>query len=70
MAIEIEQEDADVLKSWGLGLARIVESCHFCRTPTRTWHRASNTPVCAGCAESHERSDIDRKDIASLKLAA
>lgn len=64
MAIEIEKEDVEELKKWGLGLHKFQEQCYFCGHPTNTWHRLSNTPVCSNCAEIHDRSDMSRRDIA------
>jgi hypothetical protein len=67
MAIEIEVEDTEELKKWGLGLHKIKESCHFCKTPTDTWHMASNTPVCSVCAGKYGENDISRKNISDKK---
>lgn len=70
MAIDVEPEDVENLKMWGLGLHKVQEHCYFCNRPTGTWHRASNTPVCGGCAAAHDRADIARKDVAPHGLAA
>ena len=70
MSIEVEQEDIEELKKWGIGLWKVAESCHFCRQPTRTWHRASNTPVCSSCAAVHDRSDIKRQDVEQRQAAS
>ena len=61
MSIPVEQEDTAALKAWGMGLDRMSERCVLCGTPTRTWHRASNQPVCGGCAESKNVSDLPPK---------
>lgn len=70
MAIDVEPEEAENLKMWGLGLHQTQEHCHFCDLPTRTWHRASNTPVCGGCAATHDRAEITRPDVVPPGLSA
>lgn len=61
MSIPVEQEDIERLKEWGMGLERLQERCVLCGTPTRTWHDATNQPVCGECAESKNVSDLPRK---------
>jgi hypothetical protein len=63
MSIEVEQENIEELKLWGMGLHLVQEQCYFCGQPTRTWHLLSNTPVCTDCAGTHNRDDITRVDI-------
>ena len=61
MSISVQHEDTAALASWGLGLDRVMERCVFCSTGTRYWHRASNTPVCQGCAETHTECELPVK---------
>lgn len=56
--ITIEEEDVEVLRSWGMGLENVRENCHFCNTPTSTWHIPSNTPVCGSCAQVNNVSEL------------
>ena len=58
MPIQVEHEDVDALRAWGMGLEKTQEECHFCGADTRFWHVATNTPVCRGCAAEHEASDL------------
>jgi hypothetical protein len=58
MAIEVEAEDVEALKAWGIGLEKVAELCVLCRKPSRTWHRASNQPVCQACASTRSPSDL------------
>ena len=51
MAIEIVHEDTNELKSWGLGLEKIIERCIFCNDPTRYWSRVANKSICQSCAK-------------------
>ena len=37
-----------------------LENCHFCRAPTGYWHDW-HTPVCKGCAVTHNPEDLKRK---------
>lgn len=36
----------------------VFEDCYFCGTPTNTWHKKTNTPVCMCCSVQHEESEI------------
>lgn len=56
--IPIVLEDTEILKMWGLGVEKIIENCRFCSTPTRYWHKETNTPVCQVCAEKFEVKDL------------
>lgn len=57
MAIEVEHEDTEALKAWGLGLESSMESCVFCAVATRYWYQAS-TPVCQCCAAVKDEDDV------------
>lgn len=55
MAIQIKIEPAEITKAFH----GVTERCHFCRTRTKFWHEASNTPICPKCAAvEKEVSDI------------
>ncbi|WP_186214793.1 hypothetical protein [Burkholderia gladioli] len=58
MAIAVVKEDKEALRSWGIGLDRELEHCHFCGKETDAWHLASNTPVCECCASTRDAHDI------------
>lgn len=61
MAIAVEHEDVEALKSWGIGLEKVTERCVFCRTETRHWHLPSNTPVCECCSGEREADELPVK---------
>lgn len=58
MAIAVEHEDSAALADWGLGLDSMMEHCAFCGIGTRHWNLPSNNPVCQGCAETHNESEL------------
>lgn len=49
--IPVVNEPADVTKKFRGEL----ENCYFCQTPTSSWHKESNTPVCSRCAEHFKK---------------
>lgn len=59
MAVEVEHEDMEKLKKWGMGLESIQERCEFCGIATRYWHARTNTPCCQVCAAKKEESDFN-----------
>ena len=61
MSIEVTHEDTDYLKSWGLGLEKIIEQCFFCDGNTRYWSRVRNKPVCKACAKERDISEIPER---------
>lgn len=54
MSIPVVREPAEIAAEFG----SLIESCHFCKRPTRHWHEETNNPVCPGCAERHEASEL------------
>lgn len=68
-AIEVEHEDVEDLKTFGLGLANLQESCVFCASPTRYWHAPTNTPCCEGCAPVHTVPELLSAKAAQLKAS-
>ena len=52
--IPVEHEDEATVNEFG----GIVESCHFCRAPTRYWHTGTNNPVCPDCAKKHRVEEL------------
>lgn len=58
MAIPIAHEDKEYLKKWGMGLADILEHCHFCKKCTPYWHTRTNNPVCPECAKTHKVREL------------
>lgn len=62
--IPVQTEDIEELRSWGMGLESMCEHCFFCSVPTRTWHMATNTPVCEGCAQTHEVEALPPREVA------
>lgn len=47
-------EDAATIEEF----PRLVESCHFCKKPTRYWHENTNNPVCPACAPIHRVAEL------------
>ena len=37
------------------------ENCCFCRKASRTWYAKKDVPVCVGCADVHEPSEVPSK---------
>jgi len=54
MAIPVEHESSKIMQEFG----KLIESCHFCRTPTRYWHNNTNNPVCQCCSKKHKVSEL------------
>jgi hypothetical protein len=52
----IEHEPGSVA-DWG----GVIERCVFCRSKTRYWHRASNTPICEACARTYTEEELALK---------
>jgi hypothetical protein len=59
--IQIEHENVEELKKWGMGLSRIIENCFFCHTPTRYWNKKANQPCCPSCSKKHKVSEFKEK---------
>lgn len=54
MAFRVVREPEDVTNR----SPRIVESCLFCKRPTRFWHEPTNNPVCEACARVHRVAEL------------
>jgi len=52
MTIPLIHEPYD--SPWG----SILESCYFCKTPTRMWHENTNNPVCENCSKLHKVAEL------------
>lgn len=61
MGLKVTHEDTEYLKSWGLGLEKLVERCTLCNKPTRYWYTPRNVPLCPDCAVVSKASDLPNK---------
>lgn len=52
--IEVHEEPKHIQREFG----RTMESCTFCRTPTRYWDATKQHTVCPLCAEHHDPVEL------------
>jgi hypothetical protein len=60
--IPIEKEPKELFKEF-----RVYENCKFCRKPTDTWNKKTNTPVCDPCAKTHDVCDLPISNFNPIK---